>query len=111
MAAAKTIVLLYYVMLVLSVTVQAQSRDLQATSSVGNYQLAYDRSVVGGDSLGNLPLDDPRLQRTVQGLAPEQVHHLAAVQCLLLAVVDLFCTDANPMALLFVTPCWRNPSS
>ena len=53
--------------------VRAQTRDLQATSTTGNYQLGYDRSVIGGDPLGNLPLDDPRLQRTVQGNGPEQV--------------------------------------
>ena len=53
--------------------VSGQTRDLQAVSAVGNFQLAYNRSVTGGDPLGNLPLDDPRLQRTVTGFAPEQV--------------------------------------
>ena len=53
--------------------VQAQTRGLQATSAVGNYSVPYSRSVTGSDPLGNLPLDDPRLQRTVQGFTPEQV--------------------------------------
>ena len=62
-----------FVVLACVVAAQAQTRNLQAVSATGNFQLAYNRSVVGGDPLGNLPLDDPRLQRTVTGLAPEQV--------------------------------------
>lgn len=41
---------------------------------ISNLQVPYNRSVVGGDPLGQLSLNDSRLQRTVQGLAPEQVH-------------------------------------
>ena len=52
--------------------VQAWTRDLQATNVISNVQVPYNVSVVGGDPLGQLPLTDPRLQRTVTGLAPEQ---------------------------------------
>jgi hypothetical protein len=51
----------------------AWTRDLQATNIISNTQVPYNRTVMGGDPLGQLPLDDSRLQRTVQGLAPEQV--------------------------------------
>jgi len=51
----------------------AWTRDLQATNIISNTQVPYNRTVMGGDPLGQLPLDDSRLQRTVQGLAPKQV--------------------------------------
>ena len=51
----------------------AWTRDLQATNVISNLQVPYNRSIVGGDPLGQLSLNDSRLQRTVQGLAPEQV--------------------------------------
>ena len=66
-------VLLCAVLLVLcGPLVQASSRDLQATNIISNLQVPYNVSVVGGDPLGQLPLTDSRLQRTVTGLAPEQ---------------------------------------
>lgn len=52
---------------------QAWTRDLQATSYILNAEVSYNRSLVGGDPLGQLSLNDPRLQRTVQGFEPEQV--------------------------------------
>ncbi len=51
----------------------AWTRDLQATNVISNLQVPYNRTIVGGDPLGQLSLNDSRLQRTVQGLAPEQV--------------------------------------
>lgn len=101
MAAAKIAALVSCAMLILVAAVQAQSRDLQATSSIGNYQLAYNRSVVGGDPLGNLPLDDPRLQRTVQGLAPQTGESLLPVNA---CCINWVCIDAIPMALPWLRP-------
>ena len=55
-------------------SVEAQKRELQATSVVGQFQsIGFNPSIAGSDPLGNLPLNDSRLQRVVTGFAPEQV--------------------------------------
>ena len=51
----------------------ASTRDLQAASIIENVQVPYNAQVVGTDPLGQLSFSDPRLQRTVTGLEPEQV--------------------------------------
>ena len=74
MKSAECLALVLACLSVATLGVQAQQRELQATSVVGQFQsLAYNPSVTGSDPLGNLPLNDSRLQRTVTGLAPEQV--------------------------------------
>ena len=49
------------------------TRELQATNVITHISIPYNRTLVGGDPLGQLSLSDPRLQRTVEGLTPEQV--------------------------------------
>ena len=55
------------------VSVIASNRELQSVSLTEHVSIPYNRSISGGDPLGQLSLTDPRLQRTVTGLTPEQV--------------------------------------
>ena len=55
------------------VSVLANNRELQSVSVIEHISIPYNRSISGGDPLGQLSLTDPRLQRTVTGLTPEQV--------------------------------------
>lgn len=55
------------------------TRELQATDVITHISIPYNRTLVGGDPLGQLSLTDPRLQRTVEGLTPEQVSTLRLV--------------------------------
>lgn len=58
------------------VSVLANNRGLQSVSVIEHISIPYNRSISGGDPLGQLSLTDPRLQRTVTGLTPEQVPNL-----------------------------------
>lgn len=52
---------------------QASHRDLLATDITEDITVPYNPAVVGTDPLGQLSFSDTRVQRTVSGLAPEQV--------------------------------------
>ena len=54
-------------------TTHAQTRDLTAVDHIDHLTRPYNASRSGTDPLGNLALNDSRLQKTVTGLSPEQV--------------------------------------
>jgi len=51
----------------------ASTRDLLATNIIEDISIPYNAAIVGTDPLNQLSFSDPRVQRTVCGLAPEQV--------------------------------------
>ena len=53
--------------------VHASNRDLLATNIIEDISVPYNAAIVGTDPLNQLSFSDPRVQRTVSGLAPEQV--------------------------------------
>ena len=53
--------------------VDASNRDLSATNIIEDLSIPYNAATVGTDPLNQLSFSDPRVQRTVSGLAPEQV--------------------------------------
>lgn len=53
--------------------VHASTRDLLATNIIEDVSIPYNAAIVGTDPLNQLSFSDPRVQRTVSGLAPEQV--------------------------------------
>ncbi|DBA96972.1 TPA: hypothetical protein ACH3X1_001296 [Trebouxia sp. C0004] len=54
--------------------VHASTRDLLATNIIEDISVPYNAAIVGTDPLNQLSFSDPRVQRTVSGLAPEQIH-------------------------------------
>ncbi|KAL0044152.1 hypothetical protein WJX82_001035 [Trebouxia sp. C0006] len=54
--------------------VDASNRDLSATNIIEDISIPYNAATVGTDPLNQLSFSDPRVQRTVSGLAPEQIH-------------------------------------
>ncbi|DBA81199.1 TPA: hypothetical protein ACH3X2_007015 [Trebouxia sp. C0005] len=54
--------------------VHASTRDLLATNIIEDVSIPYNAAIVGTDPLNQLSFSDPRVQRTVSGLAPEQIH-------------------------------------
>lgn len=63
--------------LLCSSCVSAQTRDLQAVSTVSQTSISWNRSVTGGDPLAKLQFNDSRLANTAGGLDPSQVFVLA----------------------------------
>ncbi len=57
--------------------VSAQTRDLQAVSTISQTSISWNRSVTGGDPLAKLQFNDSRLANTAGGLDPSQVLVLA----------------------------------
>lgn len=53
--------------------VDASTRVLLATNVIEDVSVPYNAAIVGTDPLNQLSFSDPRVQRTVSGLAPEQV--------------------------------------
>ena len=62
---------------VYSSCVSAQTRDLQAVSTISQTSISWNRSVTGGDPLAKLQFNDSRLANTAGGLDPSQVFDLA----------------------------------
>ncbi len=63
--------------LLCSSCVSAQTRDLQAVSTISQTSISWNRSVTGGDPLAKLQFNDSRLANTAGGLDPSQVFVLA----------------------------------
>ncbi len=61
--------------------VSAQTRDLQAVSTISQTSISWNRSVTGGDPLAKLQFNDSRLANTAGGLDPSQVSDLAVRTC------------------------------
>lgn len=59
---------------VYSSCVSAQTRDLQAVSTISQTSISWNRSVTGGDPLAKLQFNDSRLANTAGGLDPSQIH-------------------------------------
>ena len=51
----------------------ASNRDLLATNIIEDISIPYNAAITGTDPLNQLSMSDPRVLRTVSGLAPEQV--------------------------------------
>ena len=63
----------------------AATRELLATSIIEDISVPYNAAIVGSDPLNQLSFSDPRVQRTVSGLAPEQVRQRRQACCSLSA--------------------------
>ena len=53
--------------------VSAQTRGLQAVSTISQTSISWNRSVTGADPLAKLQFNDSRLANTAGGLDPSQV--------------------------------------